>query len=290
MSAERKSLAGALVLLMLLAPLTTAATSSWVGPSPVNTQGNSVTITGFEAFGNATIMDAWLHVSDSPMAASSEPDLIWDNADIENGILQDTTTDLIPGYLSLEDDETLSNIAHFDDGGFSIELASQYAPGPASEVFLGLQTTSGYTPHIHCNNLTGYNLTSGFDEDNNGYVGHDEVVAIDYMCQTNQTVQGGNGNAANGTVVNGTVKYSTGDLPVGNATCREGGMFAEYGNDYGYYYDGNTGLNSSEIDAVLYFCDRPVYWEATILDLGGVIDGQNQTQTLAHGVVPSSAT
>ena len=253
----------------------------------MNTQGQSATITGFEAFGNATVVDAWLHVSDSPMAASTEPSIVWDIGDIANGTLDGTTTDLISGFLSLEDDESISIISDFDDGGFTMELGSDYAPGPAPVVVLGLQNAFGYSPHPHCNNLLGYNLTSGFDEDGNGNVDHSEVVSITYLCQTNHTVQGGNGNVANGTVVNGTILYSSSDIAAGNATCPEGGEYVVYGNDYGYYYDSNTALNSSEVDGEYYFCDRPTYWEATVLNLGGVIDGQNQT--LAHGVVPSTS-
>lgn len=287
MPAERKRLAGALILLILVAPLTTAATSSWVGPSSVNTNGQSTTIAGFHAFGNATIQDAWLHVSDSPMAASSQTSLVWDIDDIVNGTLEGTTTNLVSGYLTLEDDETLSMISDFDDSPYTVDLASQYNPGPEPIAMIQYESATGYTPHPQCNNLTGYNLSAGYDEDNSGDISGHEITSTHVLCRTSHTVQGGNGRVANGSVVNGSFISSPTTLPAGNSTCSEGGILLVYGNDYGYYYDSNYALNSTEIDGELYFCNRPVYWEATVLDLGGTISGHSQT--LSHGVVPSSA-
>ena len=94
MSNNRRRLAGALVLLMLLAPITNAATTSWAGPSTVNTAGGETTLTGFRAPGNATIMDGWAHITDSPMAASQTPADVMDIFVLENGTASGTTTDL----------------------------------------------------------------------------------------------------------------------------------------------------------------------------------------------------
>ncbi|MEY8205828.1 MAG: hypothetical protein RPR40_12275, partial [Bermanella sp.] len=55
MPAERKRLAGGLVLLMLLAPIAAAANANWAGPNSVNPQGGDVTLTGFRVPGNAKI-------------------------------------------------------------------------------------------------------------------------------------------------------------------------------------------------------------------------------------------
>ena len=95
MSNYRRRLAGALVLLMLLAPITNAATTSWAGPSTVNTSGGSTTLTGFRAPGNATIMDGWAHVTDSPMAASLTPAHEMDIFALENGTDSGTTTESV---------------------------------------------------------------------------------------------------------------------------------------------------------------------------------------------------
>ena len=110
---------------------------------------------------------------------------------------------------------------------------------------------------------------------------------VDYLCTTNQTIQGGNGVVSNGTVVNGTFLYSQISLNSGNSTCQFGGKSIVYGNDYGNYYDGDTALNATETDGTLYFCNRDTYWVATNFDFNGSISGQEQT--MSYGVVPSRA-
>ena len=287
MPAERKTVASFLVLLILIAPLATADTTSWDGPSSVNTQGETATIQGFEVPGNATVLDAWLHVSDSPMAGSNAAATVWDSDVLVNGTLVGTTMDLVDGYLSLEDDMTQSIISDFDEGGYSVEFSDQYSIGPAPIAILEFESSNGYTPHPQCNNLTGYNLSVGYDEDNSGDLNSDEITSTHYLCRTNHVVQGGNGRVANGTLVNGTFLSIETSIPVGNSTCPEGGTMLVYGNDYGLFYDDDNSLNATEIDGELFFCNRQIHWFPTNLDLNGTIVGSEQT--LSHGVVPSSA-
>ncbi|MEE3269957.1 MAG: hypothetical protein VX204_02440 [Candidatus Thermoplasmatota archaeon] len=287
MPADRKTVAGYLVLLILIAPLTTADIAPWDGPSSVDTQGGTATIQGFEVPGNATVLDAWVHVSDSPMDGSSSPAIVWDSDVIANGTMAGTTMELVDGYLSMEDDLTRSEISSLDEGNYTIDLSSTYTPGPHPLVMTQFQSPGGYTPHAHCNNLSGYNLSSGFDEDNSGDLSNSEITSSHYLCQTSQVVQGGNGRVANGTLVNGSFMSSEAFLAAGNTTCPEGGKILTYGNDYGYYYDDNNGLNATEEDGELLFCNRQVYWSATNLELNGAIQGSEQT--LSHGVVPASA-
>ena len=105
MPAERKRLAGAIVLLMLTAPIAAAASTNWVGPSSVNTQGEAVTLTGFRVPGNSTVLDGWLHVTDSPMAASLDSGIVWEGTDFSSGTF--FGTELInDDSLTLEDDGT----------------------------------------------------------------------------------------------------------------------------------------------------------------------------------------
>ena len=287
MSNYRRRLAGALVLLMLLAPITNAATTSWAGPSTVNTSGDSTTLTAFRVPGNATIMDGWAHVTDSPMAASLESADVMDIFVLENGTDSGTTTDYLDGNLTLVDDGTLNSMDNMDVGNYSIAMPASYRPGPASTHIVQFQSQSGYTPHPSCNGLTGYNVTSGFDEGGNTQLDSDEIIRVDYLCRTNQTIQGGNGRVANGSVANGSFLYSIQSLPSGNSTCPFGGQELVYGNDYGNFYDDDTTLNSTETDGTLTYCDRDVFWGATIFDFNGSINGNEQT--LAHGVVPASA-
>ena len=120
----------------------------------------------------------------------------------------------------------------------------------------------------------------------NGVLDPNEILNVDYLCVTNQTIQGGNGAVSNGTVVNGSF-HTVRSLNSGNSTCPFGGKSPTYGNDYGNYYDGNTALNATETDGTLYFCNRDTYWGATNFDFNGSISGQEQT--MSYGVVPSSA-
>lgn len=272
---------------MLLAPITNAATTSWAGPSTVNTSGGDTTLTGFRVPGNATIMDGWAHVTDSPMAASLTPADVMDIFVLENGTDSGTTTEYREGNLTLVDDGTLNDITNFDNYSYNIQLGSNYVSGPSPIIRIAFESTSGYTPHLSCNGLKGYNLTSGYDADRNGLLDVSEISHVDYLCVTNQTIQGGNGAVSNGTVVNGTFVYSQSSLASGNATCPFGGKYLVYGNDYGYYYDGDSSLNATETDATLFFCNRDTYWAATNFDFNGSVNGQEQT--VAYGVVPSSA-
>tara|TARA_A100000164_G_scaffold206373_1_gene182987 strand:+ start:558 stop:7427 length:6870 start_codon:yes stop_codon:yes gene_type:complete len=287
MSNYRRRLAGALVLLMLLAPITNAATTSWAGPSTVNTAGGSTTLTGFRAPGNATIMDGWAHVTDSPMAASLTPATEMDISVLENGTSLGTTTEYREGNLTLVDDGTLNDITQFDNYNYSISLDTAYKLGPGSIARIAFESSAGYTPHPSCNGLKGYNLTSGYDDNGNGILDSSEISHVDYLCTTNQTIQGGNGAVSNGTVVNGSFLYNQVALNSGNSTCPLGGISMSYGNDYGNYYDGDTSLNSTETDGTLYFCNRDTYWSATNFDFNGSVNGQEQT--MSYGVVPSSA-
>ncbi|MEC9200889.1 MAG: hypothetical protein VYA79_05175, partial [Candidatus Thermoplasmatota archaeon] len=191
MSNNRKRLAGALVLLMLLVPITNAATTSWAGPATVNTSGGETTLNGFRVPGNATILDGWAHVTDSPMAASTSPQDVMDISAFEDGEASGMTTEYIPGNLTLVDDGSLNSVDNLDIGNYSINMNSRYNQGPAPVVRLLLESSAGYTPHSYCNGLRGYNLTSGYDEGFNGQLDADEVLNVDYLCTTNQTIQGG---------------------------------------------------------------------------------------------------
>ena len=66
--------------------------------------------------------------------------------------------------------------------------------------------------------------------------------------------------------------------------CERGGFMIEAGPDL----NGNRNLDSAEIDQTLYICHNKKLWQATtFLDLNGSVYADEQT--LAHGVVPSSA-
>ena len=135
MPAERKRLAGAIVLLMILAPIATAGTANWNGPSTVDPQGDSVTVTGFRVPGNATIQDGWLHVTNSPMAVSLDDGITWAGADLSSGTFYGTEM-VNDESLTLLDDGSRSNISTFDEGSISVNLNSVYKYSPGWQLSL----------------------------------------------------------------------------------------------------------------------------------------------------------
>ena len=185
MPAERKRLAGAIVLLMLLAPIATAGTSNWFGPSTVNPQGESVTLTGFRVPGNATVQDGWLHVTNSPMAASLDDGITWAGADLSSGSFLGTQM-VNDESLTLADDGTRSNISTFDEGEITVNLNSvyKYSPGWQHVYDYGYYNTglSG------CGGGNGSLVERGWDNDFDQSLGSDEVLWEEYFCDT--TVNG----------------------------------------------------------------------------------------------------
>ena len=79
--------------------------------------------------GNATVLDGWLHVTDSPMATSLDTGITWEAADFSSGTF--FGTELIDDeIMTLEDDGTRSNISTFDEGEITVNLNSAYKYSP----------------------------------------------------------------------------------------------------------------------------------------------------------------
>ena len=149
------------------------------------------------------------------MAASLTPSTEMDIFVLENGTSIGTTTEYRDGNLTLVDDRSLNNITNFDNYTYNISLSNDYIQGPANIIRIAFESSAGYAPHPSCNGLTGYNLTSGYDENRNGLLDSSEVTHVDYLCANNQTIQGGNGAVSNGTVVNGSFQSSQGPIAPG---------------------------------------------------------------------------
>ena len=268
MTAERKRLAGAIVLLMLTAPIAAAASTNWVGPSSVNTQGEAVTLTGFRVPGNSTVLDGWLHVTDSPMAASLDDGIVWDGTDFSSGTFY--STELINDEsLTLEDDGTRSNISTFDEGDIVVNLNSayKYSPGWLHVYDYGYSTgVSG------CSGGNGTVMERGWDSDFDTNLDSDEIVWTDYFCDA----------VINGSTVGYLFDFFT--VPAGT-NCEYAGNLMKAGLNT----NGNNQLDSNEITNQTYFCNQHKLWQATTFGgLNGNISGNEQT--LSHGVVPTSAT
>ena len=181
MPAERKRLAGGLVLLMLLAPIAAAANANWVGPNSVNPMGEDVTLTGFRVPGNATVLDGWLHVTDSPMATSVDNGIVWEGSDFSSGTFfgTDLTED---EKIVLMDDGTRSNISTFDGGDITVNLHSNYKYSPGwRHVYDHAYDSSGLSA---CNGSNGTTLERGWDNDFDGNLDSDEVLWTEYFCDT----------------------------------------------------------------------------------------------------------
>ncbi len=256
------------MLLMLLAPIAAAANANWVGPNSVNPMGEDVTLTGFRVPGNATVLDGWLHVTDSPMATSVDNGIVWEGSDFSSGTFfgTDLTED---EKIVLMDDGTRSNISTFDGGDITVNLHSNYKYSPGwRHVYDHAYDSSGLSA---CNGSNGTTLERGWDNDFDGNLDSDEVLWTEYFCDT---------------VVNGTSVYYLLDfLPVSaGSNCPHAGNLMKAGLNL----DGDNMLDSNEITNQTYFCHQFKLWQATTFTgLNGTIYGDGQT--LAHGVVPASA-
>lgn len=288
MTASRRRLATALVMLMIFAPFASAGVTNWSISTPINPDDDGVTTNAFSVPSNETIVDGWISVNSNPMASSMMDSISISGDDFDNGTYDGATDSILDGNLTMFDDGSTSSVWNFDDNGnFSIAMADDYHSGPGAHLWL---TENPVSPSTECGNLLLYNLTSGFDLDFDMTLDDDEVTSVENLCQTNMTIENGTGlppaGDVNGTVQNSTVVVESTTLQTGNSTCPYGGTYIQWGNDYSMYYDKVGSLNSSEIEGEFYFCDGQEIWFATLLDLGGTISGDQQQ--LAHGVVPSS--
>ena len=76
MTASRRRLATALVMLMIIAPLANAGMASWNTTNTINPNGDELTVTGFRVPGNGTVMDGWVHVTNTDLATAVDPSII----------------------------------------------------------------------------------------------------------------------------------------------------------------------------------------------------------------------
>ena len=268
MPAERKRLAGAIILLIILAPIATAGTANWFGPNTVNPQEESVTVTGFRVPGNATVQDGWLHVTNSPMAVSQDAGISWSGADLSSGSFFGTEM-VNDEFMTLQDDGSRSNISTFDTGEITVNLNSvyKYSPGWEHVYDYGYYNTglSG------CGGGNGTLVERGWDNDFDHSLDSNEVLWTDYFCDT----------SINGTTVGYLFQFFSESA---GSNCEFGGNLMKAGLNT----NGNNQLDSSEITNQTYFCHQNKLWEATTFsNLNGTIYGNQQT--LSHGVVPAAA-
>ena len=129
MPSERARLATVLSLLMLAAPMTSAAVSNWSGPSIVNSEGSPTVSDCFSVPTNSTVIDGWVHVTNSPFSSSSDSGISWDQDNFGLGNLVGIEMN-DEGQLVLKDDGSRSNVSTFDVGDIEVSLNPSYTYSP----------------------------------------------------------------------------------------------------------------------------------------------------------------
>ena len=180
MTSDRASLAIAITFLMVAAPLAAAGVSSWSGPSVVNSDGEPTVVDGFSVPSNSTIMDGWIHVSNSPLSSSSDSGIVWDEDDFPSGNLagMEITDD---GEMILKDDGSRSNVSSFDVGQIEVTLNSDYTYSPGwRRVFVKAPGTNLSS----CGGSDGTFISHGVDDDFDQTLDEDEIEETMYFCET----------------------------------------------------------------------------------------------------------
>ena len=74
---------------------------------------------------NATVMDGWVHVTNSPLPSSSDSGIVWDEDSFGYGNMFGVEMN-DDGHFVLKDDGTCSNVSTFDVGDIEVTLNSDY--------------------------------------------------------------------------------------------------------------------------------------------------------------------
>ena len=284
-------------MLMLFAPFASAGAANWTISTPINPDDEGVTINAFRVPSNQTIVDGWIEVTSDPMATSDIASITISGQDFEDGSFDGTSATLVNGNITLIDDGSISSMSNFDDNGnFTIEMSDIYKVGPgemlwyptSAQIQNNINNPIGFNSSA-CGGLVQFNISMGYDDNFDNTLNDYEIIQTEEICMNNQTIQNGSGGLVdfNGTVQNGIVSYINSTLPVGDINCPHGGEFFQWGNDFGSFYDGNSSLNSTEIDGDFIFCraNAPI-WAASLLDHSGTIIGAEQH--LTHGIIPAT--
>jgi len=213
---DRRRTALALVLLMIIAPLTSAATTSWTGPSSVNPPDDGITLTGFRVPGNATVQDGWLHVTNSEMATSMEPGIVWEGDDLNSGRFFGTNYISELEQITLLDDGTRSNISTFDVGDIDVSMSDEYTYSPGWE---HLYSVGSSTSETECNNQSASWVDHGYDNNFDGSLSSGEITGTLMYCSGNALED----SVTTLNVTNGGSGYTAGTL---SATGGSGSGFA----------------------------------------------------------------
>ena len=229
MASYRERLAIVLSLLMITLPLASAGVSNWSGPTVIRSQGESVVVDGFSVPANSTVMDGWLHVTNTPLSSSSDLGIVWDQDDFESGEQFGVEISNY-GELILQDDGSRSNISNFDVGEIEASLNSAYKFFPGwRRVFSQGESTS----LAGCGGSPGAFVEHGVDHDFDQSLDVDEVQETLLFCDT----------FANGDIVTSLSIVDSGeDYSPGNLSATGGG-----GSGFSGTYTISSGLESISV-------------------------------------------
>ena len=129
MNYSNRILAISLILLMIAAPLANAGVANWDASNNINTNGTSITVRGFEVPGNSTIIDGWMHVTNSDMATSLNNGIIWEGSDFDSGTKFGTFIDENE-HITIKDDGSRSNRSNCEVGNNNVSMKSKYKYTP----------------------------------------------------------------------------------------------------------------------------------------------------------------
>jgi hypothetical protein len=165
---------------MIAAPLANAGVSTWNASNSINTNGTSITVRGFEVPGNSTILDGWMHVTDSTMATSLNNGIIWEGSDFDGGTKFGTFID-DNDRITIKDDGTRSNISTFDEGDINVVMNSKYKYTPGWRLVYSVDSETNVS---ECGGLAGKILQYGLDNDFNSQLNDIEIISEIYYCET----------------------------------------------------------------------------------------------------------
>ena len=230
MPSERARLAIVMTLLMMLSPISYAGVSNWSGPSIINSQGSPTVVDGFTVPTNSTVMDGWVHVTNSPLPSSSDSGITWDGDNFAAGNLVGVEVN-DEGELVLKDDGSRSNVSTFDVGEIEVSLnpAYQYSPG-----WRRVYVKSSSSNLSDCGGSAGDYINHGLDNNFDQVLNDDEILESIFYCET----------FANGDVITSLSIDDPGDgYTSGNLSATGGG-----GSGFSGSYAVSSGIESITIN------------------------------------------
>ena len=272
MPASRRRLATALVMLMILAPFASAGMASWNTTNTINPGGDEVTITGFRVPGNGTILDGWVHVTNSDLITALDTTVSWEGEDLLNGTFSDLAYSEELEAVIMMDDETKTNISDFTAGDVAVYFNNDYRSGPG---YTRVYSSSSTSSTAGCDNSSGYILNHGMDNNYNNALNNNEILDTLYYCDVHTTINGSN--------VTYLALLSISVEPSGT-NCDYGGYNITDGIDW----DDDRSLSSDEYENHTFICNGLAIWTPAFPStMNGTLAGASRI--LSHGTIPSTA-